>query len=368
MDEKTITYKLQIHFLRGFLNGFDKAISGMHLNRQDIENKITDLNKLINGSSEEPQSENSKVDTIINKKFEKIKDLQYILNNRQINLQQQTLINNNILRLKNEIKILKSKMGGNEGESENIKLNVEKKNNQDAELKKLIINATTIIYNFIRNNNLKYDCTPQTFKDVIRIMATENYNLLCLKGNFPNIKKTLDFIHNIQVNGDNFSNYSITFDNSEIFFEKKIDLNAIPENTKSIALEATTHEKQVEEDEEQVDEEQVEEDEEQAEDEVEEDEVKDEEDDEEEDDEEDDEEDEEEGDEDENDNEDEDEDEDEDEEDEDEDEEEEDEDEEENDRHAETKPRNNDRRAGAEPCEYKKNNNLIDRLLNKNKN
>ena len=113
---------------------------------------------------------------------------------------------------------------------ENITLDIEKKNNQNNELKKLVINATTIIYNFIKNNNLKYDSNADTFKDVIRIMATENYNLMCLKGNFQNIKKTLDFIYNIKQNDDSFNNYNILFEGNQIMFNKKmfnkkVDLN-----------------------------------------------------------------------------------------------------------------------------------------------
>ena len=52
-------------------------------------------------------------------------------------------------------------------------------------------------------------------------MATENYNLMCLKGNFQNIKKTLDFIYNIKKNNDSFNNYNISFEEKEIMFNKK---------------------------------------------------------------------------------------------------------------------------------------------------
>ena len=44
----TNTYKLQLHYLQGFLNGYDKAKANTELNRIDIEKKIKDLNKLIN--------------------------------------------------------------------------------------------------------------------------------------------------------------------------------------------------------------------------------------------------------------------------------------------------------------------------------
>ena len=172
----------------------------MELNRIDIENKINNLNKLINNipdDSKETNDNNKIINDLIIKKFEKIRNFEYILNNRNINFHQQSLINSNIMRLKNEVRILKSKISKETDKTEdrkineNITLDIEK-NNQNNELKKLIINATTIIYNFIRNNNLNYDCDANTFKNVIRIMATENYNLMCLKGNFQNIKKTLD--------------------------------------------------------------------------------------------------------------------------------------------------------------------------------
>ena len=37
--DNTNTYKLQIHYLQGFLNGYDKAKANMDLNRADIEKK-----------------------------------------------------------------------------------------------------------------------------------------------------------------------------------------------------------------------------------------------------------------------------------------------------------------------------------------
>ena len=131
----TNTYKLQLHYLQGFLNGYDKAKANMELNRVDIENKINNLNKLINNipdDSKEINDNNKIINDLIIKKFEKIRNFEYILNNRNINFHQQSLINSNIMRLKNEVRILKSKISNkmtkkNEKINENITLDIEKK-------------------------------------------------------------------------------------------------------------------------------------------------------------------------------------------------------------------------------------------------
>ena len=60
------------------------------------------------------------INDLIIKKFEKIRNFEYILNNRNINFHQQSLINSNIMRLKNEVRILKSKILPEKTENEKL--------------------------------------------------------------------------------------------------------------------------------------------------------------------------------------------------------------------------------------------------------